>query len=156
MAAQQAPPSLGFFRQEHWSGLPFPSPVRESEAIQSCLTLCDPSDCSPPGSLVPGILQAGVLGWGAVAFSRVDYCCIGKGFIYTHICVQLLQSCPKLCDPMDCIPPGQNTGVGCYSLLQRIFLNQGAWVPCTAGIFFTTELPGKPYTNIDIYTQSSF
>ena len=31
MAAHQAPPSLGFFRQEHWSGLPFPSPVRESE-----------------------------------------------------------------------------------------------------------------------------
>ena len=31
MAAQQAPPSLGFSRQEHWSGLPFPSPVHESE-----------------------------------------------------------------------------------------------------------------------------
>ena len=30
-AAHQAPPSLGFFRQEHWSGLPFPSPMRESE-----------------------------------------------------------------------------------------------------------------------------
>ena len=31
MAAHQAPPSLGFFRQEHWSGLPFPSPMRESQ-----------------------------------------------------------------------------------------------------------------------------
>ena len=31
MAAHQAPPSLGFFRQEHWSGLPFPCPVHESE-----------------------------------------------------------------------------------------------------------------------------
>ena len=31
MAAHQAPPSLGFFLQEHWSGLPFPSPVCESE-----------------------------------------------------------------------------------------------------------------------------
>ena len=30
-AAQQAPLSLGFSRQEHWSGLPFPSPLRESE-----------------------------------------------------------------------------------------------------------------------------
>ena len=30
-AAHQAPPSLGFSRQEHWSGLPFPSPVYESE-----------------------------------------------------------------------------------------------------------------------------
>ena len=31
MAAHQVPPSLGFSRQEHWSGLPFPSPVHESE-----------------------------------------------------------------------------------------------------------------------------
>ena len=31
MAARQAPPSLGFSRQEHWSGLPFPSPMHESE-----------------------------------------------------------------------------------------------------------------------------
>ena len=31
MAAHQAPPSLGFSRQEHWSGLPFPSPIQESE-----------------------------------------------------------------------------------------------------------------------------
>ena len=30
-AARQAPPSLGFSRQEHWSGLPFPSPVHETE-----------------------------------------------------------------------------------------------------------------------------
>ena len=30
-AAHQAPPSLGFSRQEHWSGLPFPSPMHESE-----------------------------------------------------------------------------------------------------------------------------
>ena len=30
-AVQQAPPSLGFSRQEHWSGLPFPSPMHESE-----------------------------------------------------------------------------------------------------------------------------
>jgi len=29
--SHQAPPSLGFSRQEHWSGLPFPSPVHESE-----------------------------------------------------------------------------------------------------------------------------
>ena len=38
MAAHQVPLSLGFSRQEHWSGLPFPSPVRESEVAQSCLT----------------------------------------------------------------------------------------------------------------------
>ena len=69
MAAHQAPLSLGFSRQEHWSGLPFPSPVRESEAAQSCPTLSDPMDCSLPGSSIHGIFQATVLEWGAIAFS---------------------------------------------------------------------------------------
>ena len=69
-AAHQAPPSLGLSRQEHWSGLPFPSPVRESEVAQSCPTLLCPMDCSPPGSSVRGIFQARVLEWGAIAFSE--------------------------------------------------------------------------------------
>ena len=42
----------------------------ESEAAQSCPTLCDPMDCSPPGSSLHGILQARVLEWGAISFSR--------------------------------------------------------------------------------------
>ena len=42
----------------------------ESEVAQSCPTLCNPMDCSPPGSSVPGILQARVLGWVAIPFSR--------------------------------------------------------------------------------------
>ena len=50
--AYQAPPSMGFSKQEYWSGLPFPSPVRESEVAQSCPTLCDPMDYSLPGSSV--------------------------------------------------------------------------------------------------------
>ena len=37
---------------------------------QSCLTLCDPLDCSPLGSSVHGILQARILGWVAIPFSR--------------------------------------------------------------------------------------
>ena len=41
----------------------------ESEAAQSCLTLSDPMDCSPPGSSIHGIFQATVLEWGAIAFS---------------------------------------------------------------------------------------
>ena len=40
----------------------------ESEVAQSCPTLSDPMDCSPPGSSVHGIFQAGVLEWGAIAF----------------------------------------------------------------------------------------
>ena len=71
-AAHQAPPSLGFSRQEHWSGLPFPSPMHESESevTQLCLTLHDPMDCSLPSSSTHGIFQARVLEWGAIAFSK--------------------------------------------------------------------------------------
>ena len=69
-AAHQAPPSLGFSRQEHWSGLPFPSPMHESEVAQSCPTLSDPMDSNAPGSSVHGIFQARVLEWGAIAFSN--------------------------------------------------------------------------------------
>ena len=42
----------------------------ESEVAQSCLTLCDPMDCSLPGSSVHGIFQATVLEWGSIAFSN--------------------------------------------------------------------------------------
>ena len=41
----------------------------ESIVAQSCLSLSDPVDCSPPGSFVHGIFQARVLEWGAIAFS---------------------------------------------------------------------------------------
>ena len=40
-----------------------------AKLLQSCPTLCDPIDCSPPGSSVPGILQARTLEWVAVSFS---------------------------------------------------------------------------------------
>ena len=85
----QAPLFMGFPRQEYWSGLPFPSPgdlpvsciaggcfTAESPGTfqqfifntkllvaQSCPTLCDPVDCSPPSSSVHGILQARILEW---------------------------------------------------------------------------------------------
>ena len=73
MAGHQSLSSLGSSRQEHWSGLPFPSPMREvkseSEVSQSCPTLCDPMDYSLPGSSVHRIFQARVLEWLAIASS---------------------------------------------------------------------------------------
>ena len=41
-----------------------------AKSLQSCPTLCDPTDGSPPGSPVPGILQARTLEWVAISFSR--------------------------------------------------------------------------------------
>ena len=70
-SAHQALLPLGFSRQEHWSGLPFPSPMHESEVTQSCPTLSNPMDCSLPASSIHGIFQARVLEWGAIAFSTI-------------------------------------------------------------------------------------
>ena len=41
-----------------------------AKSLQSCLTLCDPIDGSPPGSTVPGIFQARTLEWVAISFSN--------------------------------------------------------------------------------------
>jgi len=41
-----------------------------AKSLQSCLTLCDPTDGSPPGSPVPGILQARILEGVAISFSN--------------------------------------------------------------------------------------
>ena len=46
------------------------SAAAAAKLLQSCPTLCDPLDGSPPGSPVPGILQARTLEWVAIAFSN--------------------------------------------------------------------------------------
>ena len=71
-AAHQAPPSLGFSRQEHCSGLPFPSPMHESKKWKwSRSVVSNPMDCSPPGSSIHEIFQARVLEWGALPSPQV-------------------------------------------------------------------------------------
>ena len=45
-------------------------PAAAAKLLQSCPTLCDPIDGSPPGSPVPGILQARTLEWVAISFSN--------------------------------------------------------------------------------------
>ena len=45
-------------------------PAAAAKSLQSCLTLCDPIDGSPPGSAVPAILQARTLEWVAISFSN--------------------------------------------------------------------------------------
>ena len=67
-----------------------------AKSLQSCPTLCNPIDGSPPGSSVPGILQARTLEWVAISFSNA--CMHAKS----------LQSCLTLCDPRDSSPPGSS------------------------------------------------
>ena len=52
------------FKNKHYAA------AAAAKSLQSCLTLCDPIDGSPPGSLVPGILQARILEWVAISFSN--------------------------------------------------------------------------------------
>ena len=61
-------PSLKFpyYLQFH----PKPWVTAAAKSLQSCLTLCDPRDGSPPGSPVPGILQERILEWVAISFSN--------------------------------------------------------------------------------------
>ena len=51
------------------SGIYAAATAAAAESLQSCPTLSDPMDCSPPGSSIHGIFQARVLEWGAIAFS---------------------------------------------------------------------------------------
>ena len=72
-AAHQASPSLGFSRQEHWSGLPFPSPMHESESevAQLCPTLRDPHGLQPTRLLCPWNFPGKSTGVGCHCLLRV-------------------------------------------------------------------------------------
>ena len=63
------PPSITVFSNESTLRIRWPKYWSVS-VTQSCPTLCDPMDCSPPGSSVHGILQARILEWVAIPFSR--------------------------------------------------------------------------------------
>ena len=67
-----------------------------AKSLQSCLTLCDPIDGSPPGSPIPRILKARTLEWVAISFSTAA------------AAAKSLQSCLTLCDPIDGSPPGSS------------------------------------------------
>ena len=84
-----------------------------AKSLQSCPTLCDGIDSSPPGSSVHGILQTRILEWVASPFSNA---CM-------HACMHAksLQSCLTPCEPMDSSPPGSSV----HGILQTRILE---WV----------------------------
>ena len=69
-----------------------------AKSLQLCLTLCDPTDSSPPGSPVPGILQARTLEW--LPFPSPMHEVKSES--------EVAQSCPTLSDLMDCSLPGSS------------------------------------------------
>ena len=84
-------------------------PAAAAKSLQSCPTLCDPVDGSPPGSSVPGILQVRTLEWVAISFSNAS------------MQAKLLQLCLTLCNAMDSSPPGSSV----HGILQARILE---WV----------------------------
>ena len=120
--------------------------IHMSECVriaQSCPTLWDHIDCSPPGSSVHGILQARILEWVAISFSRGSSwlrdrtwvsCITGRFFtIWATSESESRSVVPDSLQPHGLYSPwnspGQNTGVGSLSLLQGIFPTQGS-NPC--------------------------
>ena len=67
-----------------------------AKLLQSCLTLCNPIDGSPPASSVPGILQARVLEWVAISFSNSHRLLIHKHFAYFPCISFFLPKCHRL------------------------------------------------------------
>ena len=109
-AAYQAPPSMGFSRQEYWSGVPLPSPILHftslsnyaaaaaGKSLQSCLT-------ARPHRRQPTRLPRP---WDSPGKNTG----VGCHFLFQCMKVksesQVVQSCPTLSDPMDCSLPGSS------------------------------------------------
>ena len=94
-----------------------------AKSLQSCLTLCDPTDGSPPGSSIPGILQARILEWVAISF----YACMHT---------KSLQLSPTLCDPMD----SSTSGSSVHRILQARILE---WVAISFSQYHCYLSPSK-------------
>ena len=111
----QAPPSLGFSRQEQWSGLLFPSPMHESEKWKwGCSVVSyylQPYGLQPTRLLRPWIFQARVLEWGAIAFSEICSIVINM-CVHDFMCVC---SCTCMCIDKDSL--FDQTGVSLPNLL---------------------------------------
>ena len=95
-----------------------PAPAAAAaKSLQSCPTLCDPIDSSPPGSPDPGILQARTLEWVAISFSKAwKWKVKMKSLSHVWLVATLWTAAYQAPPSWDF--PGKSTGVGCHCLLQ--------------------------------------
>ena len=93
------------------------SAAAAAKSLQSCPTLCDPTDGSSSGSPIPGILQARTLEWVAISFSNVwKWKVKVKSLVVSDPRQPHGLQPTRLLHPWDF--PGKSTGVGCHCLLQ--------------------------------------
>ena len=98
-----------------------------AKSLQSCPTLCNPTDGSPPGSSVPGILQARTLEWIAISFSNAwKWKVKVKSFSLLVTTWTAAYQAPPFMGFSRRDFPGKNSGVGCHFLLHGIFLTRGS------------------------------
>ena len=150
--------------------------VWASTHAQSCLTLCDPMDCSPLGSSNHGISRQEY--WSELPFlspgdlpdlgsepTSLEFAALkAESFTPHHlgspyVCVLVAQSCPTLCDPMDCSPPSSSVhGIFQARILEWVaisFSREFSWPGVELGspVSQTDSLmpeppgtPGSPYS----------
>ena len=105
------------------SSCPMYAAAAAAKLPQSCPTLCDPVDGSPPGSPVPGILQARTLEWVAISFSNAwKWKVKVKSLSHVQLLATPWTAAYRLLHPWD--SPGKSTGVGCHCLLRTRTLRQ--------------------------------
>ena len=143
MAAHQAPPSLGFSRQEHWSGLPFPSPMHESEKWKwSCSVVSDSANPWTAAYQAPpsmGFSRQRVLEWVRYTFTYISYISdLGISFllkendhfILKYKCEYLIRTWKEITTTMNSekltnvtnIPKSKTTAILFYYLPDNILL----------------------------------
>ena len=108
-----------------------------AKSLQSCPTLWDPIDGSPPGSPVPGILQARTLEWVAISFSnawkwKVKVKSLSRVWLLATPWTAGFQAPPSMGFS------GKSTGVGCHCLLRRVVLEPELF--CSTKLFLTINL----------------
>ena len=104
-----------------------------AKLLQSCLTLRDPIDGSPPGSAVPGILQARTLEWVAISFLNAWKRKVKvKSLSHVRLLATPWTAAYQAPPSMDF--PGKSTGVGCHCLLRKAAIDDGK--PTEAAVFW--------------------
>ena len=110
-----------------------------AESLQSCPTLCDPIDGSPPGSAVPGILQARTLEWAAISFSNAWKWKWSDLVVSDSSWPRGLQPTRLLCP---CDFPGKSTGIASLSL--TLFNYKVRKIADSENLYYS---PAKSYGN---------
>ena len=130
-----------------------------AKSLQSCLTLCDPIDGSPPGSPNPGILQARTLEWVAISFSNAQKWKVKvKLLSRVRLLVTPWTAAYQAPRPWDF--PGKSTGVGCQAslsisnsqnLVKLMFIE--SMMPSNHPILCHPLLPSSIFPSIRVFSN---